>query len=146
METLNEKYMKAVRLLMETHRRHRKMCEQRVEELGMNRSQHRMLMYLSRSETTPSQKELVQRFGVTAAAITGSLAKLEADGYISRKTSGIDKRRNEICLTEKGREIARQSCDFFRKTDESLMKNLDAESTDQLIALLEKLLGDNYGE
>ena len=146
MDTLNDKYMKAVHLLNVTHRRHRMMCEDKVDTLGMNRSQHRMLMYLSRNEATPSQKELVEKFGVTAAAITGSLAKLQADGYITREMSTVDQRRNIIRLTEKGKKVAKQSCDFFRETDKSLLKNLDEKSVDQLIKLLEKLLGDSYSE
>ena len=50
----------AVRFFMRTDRLHKKLCEKRLSEIALHRSQHVMLMHLSRFGRTVSQKELAE--------------------------------------------------------------------------------------
>ena len=63
---------------------HRRAIEQWATDAGMHRSQHRMLMYLTRCKGTPSQKDLAKHFDISPAAVAVTLKKLENDGYIER--------------------------------------------------------------
>ena len=73
---LIEKYIRVTRL-------HRSMVEHQLEGTGVYRSQHQILMYVSRNPNV-SQKELAGMYGVSGATIAVSLKKLERGGYISR--------------------------------------------------------------
>ena len=43
-----------------TMRLHQRLQEQLIEQMGMSQSQHRLLMYLYRTDCVPSQTELAQ--------------------------------------------------------------------------------------
>ena len=78
-------HMRAVSLLIRNMRRHHALVERKTCDLGIHHSQHRMLMTLARrQEHTPSQKELAERLGISAAAVTATLKKLEKEEYITR--------------------------------------------------------------
>ena len=95
--------MRAVGLLIRVMRRHHACVERRIGDLGIHHGQHRMLMQLAkRQEDIPSQKELAEIMGISPAAVTATLKKLEREEYISRSMTDEDNRKNEIRITEKG--------------------------------------------
>ncbi len=117
---------------------HRRVIEQWAVSAGMHRSQHRMLMYLSKCHSTPSQKDLAKHFDISPAAVAGTLKKLESDGYIERGKCAdcADFRCNEIKITERGREAAMQSKKFFHHVDEEAFKDFSEEELETFTALL----------
>ena len=76
-----------------------------------------------------SQMELADRFGVSAAAVTVSLKKLEKGGYITRQTDRQDNRVNHVMITEKGKEVVQQSLQLFAETDEIFLACLHGASS-----------------
>ena len=48
-------------------------------------------------------------YGVSGATMAVSLKKLEKGGYINRLVDQHDNRCNQICITEKGREVVEES-------------------------------------
>ena len=108
---------------------HRRTIEQWANDAGMHRSQHRMLMYLTRCGTTPTQKDLAKYFDISPAAVAVTLKKLESDGYIEREkcASSSDSRCNEIRITERGKEAAMQSRKYFHHVDSETFKNFSEE-------------------
>ena len=108
---------------------------------GIHRSQHRMLMYLSKCKTTPSQKDLAKHFGISPAAVAVSLKKLESDGYIKREkcSERSDSRYNEIKITELGRKVVSESCKYFRHVDSQAFKGFSDEELDVFADLLERV-------
>ena len=120
---------------------HRRAIEQWATDAGMHRSQHRMLMYLTRCEGTPSQKDLAKHFDISPAAVTVTLKKLESDGYIERGKCRecSDSRINEIKITERGREAAMQSRKYFQHVDGEAFKGFSSEELDALTSLLERM-------
>ena len=75
----------AIGLFLCTDRLHRKIVEKRLEELKLHRSQHMMLMHLSRFKRTVSQKELAGSLSITPAAAAVSVKKLIEGGYIENR-------------------------------------------------------------
>ncbi len=132
---VDNKIYTAINKLMKINRQHKRLIDSQVTEIGIHRTQHRILMYLARNGNLPSQKQLADYFEVTPAAITGSLQKLEADGYIQRKL-GADNRYNEVFITDAGKEIVERTRKLFAKVDNILF---DGFSKDELAVFCQGL-------
>ena len=103
-----EKYRKCIHLFLKCNRLHHALIESKVSALGLHRSQHTMLLTINHIGNI-SQKELAQSMEISPAAVTVTLKKLEAQGYIERSSSSSDSRVNNITITEKGREITQRA-------------------------------------
>lgn len=131
------KLTQAIDMMIKTDRMHRSLIDSRVRDIGIHRTQHRILMQLAREGKLPSQKELADRLDITPAAVTGALKKIEQDGYIKR-TLGHDTRFNEIKITEKGRALVALTKELFSKADASMFEGFSDEELDTYISCLEK--------
>ncbi len=120
---------------------HRRAIEGWANDAGMHRSQHRMLMYLTRCVNTPTQKDLAKHFDISPAAVAVTLKKLESDGYIERGKCGerSDSRYNEIRITERGRDAALQSRKYFQHVDSQAFKDFSAQELAEFTYLLERM-------
>ena len=98
-------------------RLHHATVERRVSMLGIHHSQHRTLMHLARGEQIPSQRELAASLGISPAAVTATLKRLEKEGYIERVMPDEDNRRNEIRITDAGRVKVEESRALFDEID-----------------------------
>ena len=113
---IKETFVTAAETMLRVNRMHRALIDARVKEIGMHRTQHRILMRLTRCGTLPSQKELAEQLDITPAAVTGALKKIEQDGYIERSL-GHDTRYNEIKITEKGVALVEHTRRMFAEVD-----------------------------
>jgi DNA-binding MarR family transcriptional regulator len=130
---------KAVNMLISTNRMHKRLIDSSVsDKVGLHRTQHVILMHLSKKDRLPSQKELAEHLNITPAAITSALKKLESGGYISR-SMGDDNRFNEILITELGRRVVEESKAVFAKIDESMFLGFSNEELKILISYLERM-------
>lgn len=138
------KYKEAISGILRVMRLHRSVIEKRVGELGLHRTQHMLLNYLSNSDGAPSQKQIAERFDVTPAAIATSLKKMEKNGLIERKSSEADNRVKVITVSEKGRELLEKTRMIFKQIDDAMfdgvsesehseMKRIFAIMTDNLL-------------
>ena len=134
---MNGKYSSAVGSMIHTGRMHRRAIESIVEQTGIHHSQHRILMHLARADAHFSQKELAEHFGVSAAAITGAVAKLEREGYVER--AAADGRKNEIKITEKGKNIAEHSERHFERIDEMLFDGFTDDEIELYKSFLDRM-------
>ena len=128
----------AVDMMIRTNRMHRALIDSRVWSLGIHRTQHRILMHLSRCDKLPSQKELADHLDVTPAAVTCALKKIESDGYIER-TLGHDNRYNELRITEKGKELVNLSKQMFSDADRAMFDGFTEDELATYISCMEKL-------
>ena len=138
---IKETLVNAAETMMRVNRMHRDIIDARVKEIGMHRTQHRILMRLSRCGTLPSQKELAGDLAITPAAVTCALKKIEQDGYIER-TLGQDTRYNEIKITEKGVKLVETTRRMFAEADASMFDGFTDDEMDAYIASLEKIYGN----
>ena len=134
----NAKLSCAIDMMIKTDRLHKALIDSRVKEIGIHRTQHRILMHLARDGMLPSQKELADRLDITPAAVTGALKKIEQDGYVER-TLGHDTRYNELKITEKGRDLVNQTRILFSAADTAMFDGFTDEELDIYISCLEKL-------
>ena len=131
----------AMGLVMHTMRLHHRIVEKRIEGLcgGIHHSQHRMLMYLSRMGRTASQKDIAQAMNITPACVTRTLKSLSQSGMVERDEAARDGRRNEVCLTERGAQIVRESHELFQALDLEMYEGFSDEEIRQLTGLIERL-------
>ena len=124
--------------MMHTMRMHKSMIDARMREIGIHRTQHRILMRLAHYDKLPSQKELADMLDITPAAVTGAIKQIEADGYIER-TLGQDNRYNEIRITEKGKAMVDKTKALFSEADALMFDGFTDEELDSYISCFEKL-------
>ena len=129
---------RAVEMMIKVNKLHRAMMDIQTKEIGIHRTQHRMLIHLDKDGMLPSQRELAAKLDITPAAVTVALKKLENDGYIER-TLGQDTRYNEIKITEKGRELLDRTHELFLRVDSAMLEGFSAEELDSYIAYLERM-------
>lgn len=130
---------KAGELLRRNDRMHRRLFERRTAEaFGIHRSQHMTLMFIS-NHPDASQRDIAERFEISAAAVAVTLKKLEAGCYIVRSAVDNDCRRNQISLTEKGREVIDETHTLFSDIDRAMFGGLSSSEIACLSCCLEKM-------
>lgn len=132
------KIRRAIEMMIRTDRMHKMLIDSRAKEIGIHRTQHRILMLLARCDKLPSQKELAEHLDVTPAAITGALKKIERDGYVER-TLGQDNRYIELRITDKGRALVEETRRLFSEADFAIFDGFSDSELDSYISSLEKL-------
>lgn len=119
-------------------RLHRGMLEHRLGGTGVYRSQHQILMFVSENPGV-SQKELAKMYGVSGATIAVSLKKLERGGYIERMVDQKDNRCNQICITDKGKEIVEDSVRIFCQMEHCMFEGFSEHDMVMLGELLDRI-------
>lgn len=131
-----------VGLIIQANRLHRSAIEKNLDHLKMRRSQHMLLMLISRSSDDSSQKELAEKLQITPAAVAMTLKKLEQSGYIYRETCESDNRFNRTVILPKGEEIVRVSEESFTAVDDAMFDGISEEELSCFIRTMEKINGN----
>lgn len=133
-----EKLREAMRLMMCNGRMHKKLFGFKLKDIGIHRSAHVILLSVEQSGGVPSQKALAENLGITPAAVTGMLKKLEKSGYIERKCAE-DSRYNVVKVTERGAKILEETKKAFREVDRSLFEGFSDSEIESYIRCQEKI-------
>lgn len=132
------RYTRLVKKTIVANKLHKQAIETLVDSTGISRNRHHILMIIARRGKLTSQKEMAEHLGITQAAVTLALSKLEKDGLILR-TSGADSRYNEITITDKGKIIVNRSREHFIKVDERVFSGFSDEELVQYEALITRI-------
>ncbi len=119
---------------------HRRLYEAKFADLGVHKSQHRILMYLAEDKDYfPSQKEIAERFDISPAAVAVALKKLEKDGYIKKTVFHKDNRVNNVALTKKSMAIIDKTIECTKEIEKCIFENLTDVEINQLNLILGKI-------
>lgn len=121
-----------------TNQMHKRMLECNLKGSGIHRAQHRLLMILAK-HSFASQVELARYLEVSAATIAVSLKTLKKAGFITQKIREEDNRRHFVELTEKGRNMVEQSCEFFDTLDQQMYQGFSQEEKQELCNYLSRV-------
>jgi len=133
-------HMRVVCTFIRIMRRHHACVERRLSDQSIHHSQHRMLVQLARrQEYTPSQKELAEIMGISPAAVTTTLQRLEKEEYITRSATDEDNRRNEIRVTEKGLAKITENREILEVIDRAMFEGFTEEEMATLISFMERI-------
>ncbi len=109
-----------------------------VKKRGLTVPQMFAMRYLYyRGESNIS--EIARELGVTNAAASQMLDRLVGQGIILRREDPDDRRNKKLTLTEKGRELLKQSAAIQRRWLEVLADNMSAEELKKLADAMEIL-------
>lgn len=125
--------------IIRTARLNRRVVEGVIHELGVHHSQHVLLMFLSKQEEMPSQREIAEKFDISPAAVAVTIKKLERGGYIEKNTAQEDGRYHEIGLTAKGRDVVERSKELFRKIHLEIFDGFCEQDLEQLQKMLVRM-------
>ena len=129
---------RVIEKFIKVNKRHRRALDGKLNSTGVFRSQHQILMFIV-DRPGVSQKELAEQLGVSTATVAVSLKKLEQGGYISRIVDPRDNRYNQLCVTEKGKEVARCSVSIFEEMEKVMFKGFTQEEFQLLGQLLDRV-------
>lgn len=104
-----------------------------------------LLVLLDADDGGLRQKDIAERLGIHAPALTEQIDRLEEDRYLERCANPDDKRSTLVKLTEKGRARAYEVADARQERAAAYCAALTEEEKDTLIALLDKLLAAKEG-
>lgn len=135
---MKEKYFTAIGLMIYNSRIHKKMADLCVEELGIDRTRHLILIHINKEGKLPAQNELARHLNITPPAITCALKKMEGDGLIKRRVAK-DNRFHETVLTQKGKELLEKTKMLFNQIDEKIFSGFTEDEVDRFIKLSEKI-------
>ena len=124
--------------MLRVNRFHKALIDSRVREIGIHRTQHRILMRLAKCDKLPSQKELADQLDITPAAVTLAIKEIEKEGYIKR-TLGKDTRYNEIEITDKGRALVNLTFEMFSEADRTMLSGFSEDELDVYMGFLERI-------
>ena len=96
-------------------------------------------------ETLPSQKQLAQQLHVSPATVANSLKSLERGGYVRKEPDPADARRNQVYITDKGRQAVTQCIQVFQTVDAQTLVGFSPEEQEQLRGYHQRML-DNLSQ
>ena len=137
--TNDEKYRAIMGKLMAIMRDHKSTIDSYVNETKLHKSQHRLLMVLSRAEKNISQRDLAEILNITPAAVAVTLKKMEKMGLVNRMVAEQDNRYNQVVLTDKGKKIVKESRKIFQYVDEKMFAGFSEEELDAFEGYLNRI-------
>lgn len=105
---------------------------------GFYAGQEQIMLSLDREDgQTPGQ--LATRLGVRPPTVTKTIGRLQAQGYVEKRSSELDARQANIFLTETGRNAIRDIEKAVRKTDRIAFAGFDKAERRMLFDLLGRI-------
>lgn len=113
---------------------------------GMEVSHFAVLNMLARPgiERTPAQ--LARAFNVTKGAMTNTLGKLQAAGYVHIRPDWEDARRKIVTISSAGQSVRDQAVTAISPVFDDVIQELGAEKIRALLPLLRQVRGILTGE
>ncbi|HTY48834.1 MAG TPA: MarR family transcriptional regulator [Steroidobacteraceae bacterium] len=125
-------------LLHDVTRLYKRRFEERAAGLALTLPQCKTLTSLSRNEGV-SQKRLAELVDVDPMTLVRILDRMEADGWVQRRSDPADRRARSLVITERARPILEEILRLAQITRSELLAGIaDAERT-ALVDLLERM-------
>lgn len=105
---------------------------------GRSGKQH-ILTKLLKEDGHLTQQELLESSGVSSAALSEVLGKLESEGLVERRRSEGDRRQLEVRLTSEGRFRAHKLESRRDRFEEEAVSALSEEEQRRLLAMLDRM-------
>lgn len=110
-----------------------------LKPYGLARTQYKVLHHLETGESLAT-KELQDRLQVEGATLSGIVDVLEAKGLVERTQQPDDKRRRNVVLTGKGRQIMREITPPGPQVQNALIAGLSKGEVIVLMRVIDKMI------
>lgn len=135
----NKSITDTLNLLIRTDKMHKKLFETKFSNIGVYRSQHKILMYLAQNNKCSSQKEIAEKFCISPAAVAVLLKKLEANGWIEKTVFDQDNRVNNVKITDKGINLIENTKIQAQEIENNIFNEFSQEEINAFCRCLEKM-------
>ena len=134
----HDERVEIIRQILWLSRKHFQLNTAQLEETGIGSGQIPVLLELNRWGEL-NQRELAERTHVTPATMSGTLKRMEKNGFIIRTADENDARISRVRLTEEGKEQCKIARGIFDQTCRRMLDCLDDDSLSQLQSLLTRI-------
>ena len=129
---------------------HRSAVSEELSRRGLSEIGHPMLLtilegYQSDDPEGHAQRDLAELLHISPAAVANSLKSLERGGYITRTPGQDDARRNQIQLTDKGRDAIQGCVESFAAVSHRMLSGFTPEEQLQLLSFRQRMLNNLRG-
>lgn len=107
-----------------------------------------ILYILREDDRAVTQSDICNMMCLPKQTVNSSLKKMESEGYIELLNIN-DKRSKQVCLTEKGIDLANNTVDIVISKENNALSKMDEKEQELLMNLLGKfnnLLKDSFSE
>lgn len=101
-----------------------------------------ILVVLYKNGSGMKQQDIADELHISKSTLSEMINKLAEDGCLERTADPSDRRATIIVLTEKGRKRAEEVIEERAGMMDFMFRNLTEDEKEELIRLLDKLLGD----
>src|SRR3954451_20783622 len=113
--------------------------EGRLSDVGLSLAKLAALRRLTEAGEALPLGQLAERLSCVKSNVTQLVARLEADGLVSRTSDPNDRRSRIAVLTDAGRKAYAKGSEIQKQAERELFGVLTAEETELLHGLLAKL-------
>tara|TARA_A100001011_G_scaffold303220_1_gene317140 strand:- start:483 stop:923 length:441 start_codon:yes stop_codon:yes gene_type:complete len=106
---------------------------------GMAISHLSVLNHLSSIKNEKNPMQLAKSFNVTKGAMTNTLSKLEASGYINIRPDWNDARKKQITISKSGIEAQREATKSITPILNKVINMLGKEKADIILPIIREL-------
>ncbi|KUO77708.1 MAG: hypothetical protein APF77_13280 [Clostridia bacterium BRH_c25] len=128
------------RLLSILHRQSQIYINYSLKDFDITSAEYAFLMYLYRKDMA-TQDELSSYLYIDKSATARAIKSLEEKGYIIREKDHTDKRFNRVYLSDKAKIHKDEIRQRVWRWSEFLTEGIDAESIDEVLSVLENMVG-----
>lgn len=116
--------------------------ERELKPTGMTVAGFRPMVYLMMMQEGTSQRELAAALDTDTSALVRVLDLLEAAGLVERRPDSVDRRANNLFITDAGRRKCRAFHEIGARVEAELTEGLSAGEIVELVARLEHVLAN----
>lgn len=125
-------------LLKDVSRLYTRRFEERAHGLSLTLPQCKALAYLSKNEGV-SQKRLAELIEIDPMSLVRILDRMEADGWVERRSDPEDRRARSLVLTEKAKPVLEHVWRLAAETRAEVLDGLSNGERTTLLELLERV-------
>lgn len=134
-------------LVRQINQAHRAAVQSELAAAGLSEVGHPMLLTILNSSggSDPdgqihAQRDLAELLHISPAAVATSLKSLERGGYIQRRPGVQDARRNQVLLTEKGKQAVETCHQIFESVSCKMLSGFTPQEQELLLDFRRRML------
>jgi DNA-binding MarR family transcriptional regulator len=86
-----------------------------------------------------TQAEMADRLGIEPGTLTGIVSRMEAAGWLERRTCPDDRRKNRIYATDKAEQIWKQTTEICHAVRQQATAGIDARALESLKSVCDQI-------
>lgn len=120
-------------------------CKPLCQELGLPQTALDILLFLGNNPEYKTARDIVEVRHIKANLVSIHVDRLVREGYLLRRPVQGDRRKTELCLTDRAAPVVDRGREVQEHFFESLFRNIPPQTREAFFATL-KLMEENLNE